>query len=323
MTRIVLKCFLAFVFSTIMMVDTMAQDPQFTQFYANPLYLNPAFAGTARCPRFVLNYRNQWPSLPGSFVTYAASYDQHIESLSGGIGLSVIRDEAGRGVLSTTGVNGIYAYQRAINRKFSLKIGLQASYIQKSLDWSRLTFGDQIDSRRGFIYQTAETERGGSVGFFDASAGVLGFSDEFYFGAAVHHLNEPNESLILGTSRLPMKFTGHAGAVLPLDGKSKSRSEATISPNFLFQRQGDFQQINLGLYITKGPIVFGTWYRFEDSFIALVGLQTDQMRIGYSYDLTTSQLTTETGGSHEISISMKLECQNQRKQFRAINCPSF
>ena len=50
-------------------LSAWAQDPQFTQFYANPLYLNPAFAGTVRCPRAVLNYRNQWPALTGTFVT--------------------------------------------------------------------------------------------------------------------------------------------------------------------------------------------------------------------------------------------------------------
>ena len=324
MRKTVFKCLLALTLIGFSTLEGMGQDPQFTQFYANPLYLNPAFAGTARCPRFILNYRNQWPSLPGSFVTYSASYDQHVPVISGGIGFIAMRDEAGRGVLSTTSFSGIYSYQRPVSRKISLKFGLQATYSQKALDWSRLTFGDQIDSRRGFIFQTQETERGGSVGFFDASAGILAFSNEFYIGGAVHHINEPNESLILGTSRLPMKFTGHAGAVLPIDGKSRSLSEATISPNVLYQRQADFQQINIGVYLTKGPIVVGTWYRFEDSFIALVGLQTDVLRVGYSYDLTTSQLTTETGGSHEISLAFTLECKNNRRsRFRTISCPSF
>ncbi len=54
---------------TVGMGDLFAQDPEFTQFYANPLYLNPAFAGTARCPRICLNYRNQWPGITGTFVT--------------------------------------------------------------------------------------------------------------------------------------------------------------------------------------------------------------------------------------------------------------
>ncbi|WP_417266065.1 type IX secretion system membrane protein PorP/SprF, partial [Brumimicrobium sp.] len=48
-----------------------AQDPQFSQFYANPIYLNPAFAGSHGCPRFAVNYRNQWPALSGTFVTYS------------------------------------------------------------------------------------------------------------------------------------------------------------------------------------------------------------------------------------------------------------
>src|SRR2546423_3472250 len=80
----------------------LAQDPEFTQFYANPLYLNPAFAGSSRCPRLNLNYRNQWPALTGTFVTYSASYDQHFDEISGGLGLLVLNDKAGEGTLTTT-----------------------------------------------------------------------------------------------------------------------------------------------------------------------------------------------------------------------------
>lgn len=107
-----------------------AQDPQFTQFYANPLYLNPAFAGTARCPRVVLNYRNQWPALTGTFVTTSASFDQHVDGIMGGLGLLVTHDQAGKGTLNTTTVSGIYSYQQAISRKFSMKVGFQATYFQ-------------------------------------------------------------------------------------------------------------------------------------------------------------------------------------------------
>ncbi|HRE96129.1 MAG TPA: type IX secretion system membrane protein PorP/SprF, partial [Flavobacteriales bacterium] len=90
------------------------------------------------------------------------------------------------------------------------------SYFQKSLDWSKLTFGDMIDPRRGFVYQTGDVPRGGSVGNMDFSAGILGFSENFYIGFSAHHLTEPNESLVTGTSPLPMKLSGHAGAVIPL-----------------------------------------------------------------------------------------------------------
>jgi len=74
--------------------EVIAQDPSFSQFYANRLYLNPAFAGTENCPRVGLSYRNQWPSLDQGFVTYSASYDQRVDALAGGLGLLVMSDEA-------------------------------------------------------------------------------------------------------------------------------------------------------------------------------------------------------------------------------------
>ena len=53
----------------------MAQDPHFSQYYAAPTYLNPAFAGTGADHRFIANYRNQWPDISNGFITYAFSYD--------------------------------------------------------------------------------------------------------------------------------------------------------------------------------------------------------------------------------------------------------
>jgi type IX secretion system PorP/SprF family membrane protein len=299
-----------------------AQDPQFSQFYANPLYLNPAFAGSARCPRAVMNYRNQWPALTGTFVTYSASYDQHIQAISGGLGLLVTNDVAGKGTLNTTRISGIYSYQRPLSKTWSLKAGFEVTYFQKSLDWNKLTFGDQIDPRRGFIYTTNDIPRGGQVSNIDFSSGLLIFSERYYFGAAAHHLTQPNESLILGVSRLPRRFTFHGGAVFPVDGKRKD-SEVSLSPNILYQMQGDFQQLNLGVYVNKKPFVAGVWYRWQDALIVMLGVQTSSFKFGYSYDLTLNKLGIGTGGSHEISFAAQFNCKPPKKKFRVINCPSF
>lgn len=300
-----------------------AQDPEFTQFYANPLYLNPAFAGTAKCPRVVLNFRDQWPGLSGTFITTSASYDQHIPSLSGGLGLLVTNDRAGLGTLNTTTVSGMYSYQLKVSRTFSIRVGLQATYFQKSLDWNKLTFGDQIDPRRGFVYQTGDTPRGGSVSNVDFSGGILGFSEMYFFGVAVNHITEPNESLITEKSPLPMKITAHAGATIPLTNSRYSSDDATISPNILYQRQEEFQQLNLGIYVTKGPIVGGLWYRNKDAFIVLIGLQSDRFKLGYSYDVTISKLTNKSAGSHELSFTLNFDCKPKKRSFRTISCPSF
>ncbi|MGZ3865385.1 MAG: PorP/SprF family type IX secretion system membrane protein [Bacteroidia bacterium] len=300
-----------------------AQDAEFTQFYANPLYLNPAFAGTARCPRFCLNYRNEWPGFYKTYITYSASYDQHFDNLSGGLGLLVVSDRAGNGTINTLDASFMYSYQLNVNREFSLKFGLQGTYHQKSLDWTKLTFGDMIDRRRGFVYNTNEIPNGYPVvtrRAADVSAGILGYSKRVFFGFAAHHLTQPQEGFISsGNSPLPMKFTGHAGAIIPL----QKNSEVFISPNILYQYQGQFQQLNLGMYFVKGNVVAGLWYRNQDAVIALFGYQVHNFKFGYSYDITVSKLANVSAGSHEVSMSILLNCRPKHKKFRTVSCPSF
>lgn len=309
-----------------------AQDAEFSQFYANPLYLNPAFAGSAAGPRVAMNYRNQWPSLSGNFVTYAASYDQHFDRLGGGIGLQAVYDRAGDGELSTTQFSGMYSYHLNVSREFAVKAGLQASVFTRSIDFNKLKWGDQIDPRGGFIFETMEP--GAQQGvvqadpYVDFSAGLLGFSENFYAGFAVHHLTEPTMSFYGNPESVhPRKFTGHAGMMIPLE--NTRNPENFISPNILFQRQGNFMQVNFGAYVIRGPFVAGGWFRQtgynSDAIMALVGFQKDIVKVGYSYDLTVSELRSAAKGSHEISLILEFENYDRRetRKWRDISCPDF
>lgn len=305
-----------------------SQDPHFSQFYANPLYLNPAFAGSSVCPRLVMNYRNQWPAIPGQYVTYNASYDQFIENMSGGVGLLLTADDAGEATLNTSSVSGIYSFSKAISRYFSIKAAMQASVFQVRLDWDKLTFGDQIHPRYGFIYDTGEpTPKQLQHTVPDFSAGVLGYGENFYMGFAAHHLTTPSIGFI-SFCKLPVRFTAHVGGTINLEHHRRRKLEdPTISPNLLFMKQQDFEQMNYGLYLNKYPFVGGLWFRqgFEnpDAFIVLVGIQTSVVKIGYSYDVTVSKLTSASGGSHEISFGMQFQCRQKRIHQREIVCPTF
>lgn len=319
MKRIITSLAVLFVVST-----AQAQDPQFTQFYANPIYLNPAFAGSNGCPRFGMNYRNQWPSLTGNYVTYSASYDQYFKNISGGIGVIGMHDQQGQGTIYTSMLGLVYSYHLKVNRKFSMLFGVRAAMFNKFLDWDKLTFGDMIDPRRGFIYQTGDVPRGGSRYFFDASAGFVGYSKSFFFGGAVHHLNRPNESMIVGESRLPMRFTGHIGAEIKLGGKSQYNNITSIMPNIIYQYQNGFQEINLGTYVKYGVFTAGAWFRNRDAFILSIGVNTGKFKVGYSYDVTVSRLNNGvSGGSHEVSLGINLNCKDKPKTFRTLSCPSF
>ncbi len=307
--------------------NSFAQDPAFSQFYANPLYLNPAFAGSNDCPRVNLNYRDQWPGIGRTYITSSASWDQHIQSIGGGLGVIVAQDRSGAGNLNTTHASLLYSYQLKINNTFAMKAGFEASYRMIELDWSNLTFGDMIDPQYGFIYPTSEdiTNNASTVSFPDFSAGLLGYSENLFFGFAIHHLTKPNQGFI-SESQLPSKVTAHVGGKFPLNRYKNSIT--TISPNFLYQKQQEFQQFNYGVYVNRGPIVGGLWARNSlnnfDSFILMLGIIQDSFKFGYSYDITVSNLkNSNTLGAHELSFTLFMPCRSKSKSFNTINCPQF
>ncbi len=307
--------------------NTWAQDPNFSQFYGNPLYLNPAMAGTNFCPRVVMNYRNQWPGLDGTvYATYAASYDEHIDEVHGGIGVSAYRDVAGLGSLTTTQVSAMYSYLLDVTPEFHVKFGLQATWFQKGIDWSALTFGDMIDRRKGFVYETQETKKIDQKQGWDFSTGLFAwYQQKYYGGVAVHHLTQPDEGL-LAESKLPIKFTVHAGAVFDIGSGSDKRYAAgrtSLSPNILYKSQQDFRELNIGLYLKTRNFVAGLWHRNRDAFIVLIGVQQPMFNIGYSYDVTVSGLTNATAGAHELSFAVKFKCRNRKATYDLTHCPQF
>jgi type IX secretion system PorP/SprF family membrane protein len=247
-----------------------------------------------------------------------------VKDIKGGVGVIAMYDQQAEGTISTTMVGGIYSYNMKINRKVSLNFGARAAYIQKYLDWEKLTFGDMIDPRRGFIYQTGDVPRGGKRGLFDASAGLVLFSKYFYGGLAAHHINRPDESMILGTSKLPARFTVHMGGTIPIGRRGRYSDGTTIKPAIIYQYQNGFQELNVGGYLNYERLNIGVWYRNRDAMVFIVGVKADKFRLGYSYDLTVSKLGNGlTGGSHEVSFQMDIKCRRKPKNFRKISCPSF
>ena len=320
------------VFSLLLFQGAYAQDPEFTQFYAAPVYTNPAMAGTGSCNgggRVVLNYRNQWPSLPGTFITSSASYDQHFDNIGGGVSLLILDDRAGEGLLRSQTVSAGYSFQLDVNRRFTMRFGIEGQYGQRSIDWQRLRFEDQIDESKGFVNPTAEPFVSDGVGFANFSTGVLGYTERFYAGVAVHNLIEPNQSFFGNPDAIvPRRFTAHSGVVIPLDGRKNP--ESTISPNMLFMLQNKFTQMNIGFYYNKGPLVTGLWFRQtfgeygnSDALMALVGFRKDRFKFGYSFDLTVSDARSAAPSSHEISAGIEWCARKPNRKYRRLSCPDF
>ena len=327
-----------------------AQDPQFTQFYANPLYQSPAFAGSALQSRVVFNYRYQWPNLNSNYQTYSASYDHFFEKIKSGVGIQVLNDKQGIGGLNSLDVAGQYAYQLRLSNKFSYRQGLQLSYVQRNINYSALTFGAQWDGN-SFNKAISNDENLSTdvKRYADVSTGGLLFSDQFYFGVALHHLTMPKQNF-LGqgdVSRLPIKITVQTGWKIPLDMETKrglaeniTDAEKSITPVLLYRQQGLFNQLDAGVYLTYEPIIVGLWYRGlpvrvtnitginnHDALAVLIGYHLNGLTVGYSYDYTVSKLNnTATGGSHEISVSYTWRNNKKPpvpKSMKYTPCPRF
>lgn len=294
-----------------------AQDPVFSQFYLSPLQLNPGLSGLTEAPRFSANYRNQFPGFNNAYRTYAVSYDQFFPSINSGAGLWILSDDAGDGILKTIKIAGIFSYRLRLNDDFFVKMGTEIGFVQSTLHWDQLRFGDQIDDYLGTIspggspFPTEEVApEKNTVIYPDLGLGFVLYGERLYGGVSIRHLNQPkpdfldiNPSLSPG---IPMRWTIHGGGTWPIfSGVFNSKTEVTLSPSLIFVRQGPFQQINGGITFDAGPVYFGGHYRVSsgqsEALIGSIGLRTNQLRIGYSYDYTISGFPL-SGGTHEIGL---------------------
>ena len=297
-----------------------AQDVSFSQFYSNPLYLNPAFAGSVDLPRASLHYRNQWPQFGKTFTTFSSAYDTPVEKLQGGIGVHLMNDVQSSGLMNTLQLDLMYARFVRISRNIKLYGGVQASVYQNSLNWDRLVFADNLDAFFGNHTLSQEAPLESPNYFFaDASAGLLLFNEDFFAGLACHHLNQPRKSYYEGQENvgtLYRKYTLHFGMRIPIFRHGHLRKKYDISPQVVLQKQDDFKQFNYGLLANVKGLSAGLWLRQNfamkyDALIFLVGFIKKQWHITYSYDWTISGLGS-TGGSSEISLSFLLKSPRQK-----------
>ena len=317
-------------------LSSNAQDAAFSQFYANPMYLNPAFAGNTDCGRLNLNYRNQWPSVSNAYLTYSIAYDQNLAAINSGYGLMFMSDQQGDGAYNRTAINAYYSYQLRLNSATNISFGVRGAYYQERLSWEKLIFADQIDAVSGTINATSmETQPDNNqVSTVDFGAGILfGYEDAFFAGIAADHLSQPQLGFY-ATESLPLdlKLTVHTGAVFNITqgGFGKYRyDDITVQPNLMFVNQGIYSQLNAGVYVEMYPFVFGGWFRhaFEniDAAMLLVGINYNNFRIGYSYDFTLSKIGANTGGAHEISLAWDFCILKapRKRTIRTINSPGF
>jgi type IX secretion system PorP/SprF family membrane protein len=326
--RIIYISVLTFLFAT----DSFSQDPTFSQFYANPLYLSPSFAGATDEYRIGMNYRNQWPAIPGVFHTYSLSFDKALINFNSGIGVLVTYDVAGSGDLSTTNIGLLYSYDIKINREWNVRPGVNFKFYYLGLDIYKLIWNSQITGSG--VTPSVSPPPFDNVADVDFATSALVYNDRIWAGFTLDHLLAPKTSFYGDESKVPVKFNLYCGMQIIKKTRLRTKLKEVLSVAFNFQKQAKFYQSDIGLYYYKDPLIFGLWYRgiplvtsqAGDAVIGLVGIKTKQLHIGYSYDFTISNLISASAGAHEVSLIYEFtsfSIGSQRKKIRAIPCPEF
>ena len=316
--------------------ESFGQDPTFSQFYANQLYLAPSFAGATEDNRFSMSYRNQWPAV-GFYNTYSVSFDKSVPNFNSGIGVLATHDVAGSGNLSATSIGLVYSYDFNINQEWHIRPGVNFKFHYLGLDIFKLVWGSQLTGSG--IAPPIYPPPFENVADIDFASSLLVYNDRVWGGFTFDHLLAPKVSFYgENNTTVPVKFNLFGGVQILNNTRLMRKNYEVLSVAVNFQKQSNYYQSDVGLYYLKYPLIFGVWYRgipfvtsremtwqAGDAIIGLIGIKIDQLRIGYSYDFTVSSLINSTGGAHEISLTFEFNNPNRgnQRRIRAIPCPEF
>jgi type IX secretion system PorP/SprF family membrane protein len=317
-----------------------AQDLYFAQPYANRMQLNPAYTGLLDDYSVTLSYRNQFPTLAGTFQSSQLAADYRFRNQRSAAGLLVNYDRTGGIGYTRLQAGGVYAYHVRLSEHLGLSGGASVSYGLQRVSYGNLVFGDQL-SDEGVIREVSQEQTDYQpVHYVTGSVGGLLYAENFWMGAAAHHLNQPTLGFVTQTT-LPLRLHLQGGYKFYLVKETQKlyTKEMSVAPVVNYTRQGGSQRAEAGLYFTATPLTLGAVYRGiplpgaphpQQILTGIAGVSMGSFRLGYSYDVSLSQFSADLGGAHEISLTLRefdsVEAAWRRLKRRnspAIPCPAF
>jgi type IX secretion system PorP/SprF family membrane protein len=309
-----------------------AQDFQLSQYDAPPLFLNPAMTGMFDGQfRIHTHYRTQWSSVASKpFTTTGISFDMPVKKF--GIGAQILNYRAGAGRYNVTSALLSFAYDVVFDKENNhhLALGAQVGMLQKSINVSSLTFGNQYTGTNGGSFDaglsSGETFSNTSFSVEDINAGFLYYYAKQssrinpFIGYSAAHLTQPTESFFGGNNKLPVRSYLHGGA------KINVNERVQLLPKFLYMTQTNAQSFTATLllhYYMKDAdtyLIFGPTYRSNDAAIVEFGIKKSNYTARVSYDVNTSALKTVTGSRGAFEISLTYTARRSKPNPLA-NCP--
>lgn len=308
-----------------------AQSYHFSQFFSTPLLTNPANTGFIEGPfRVSSNFRSQG-NIGGSpyFTGYlSADFSLFKNSLAAGhkagLGTYVMNDQSLNRALQTNSIGISAAYNVGLdeNGEYSLGVGLQGTYHQRTFDYNKLSFGNQFG---GGGYDASlpigEALDHANKQYFDVNAGinynVMLEDKSFFAGVSAYNILRHKENTVFEEFKMPTRYVIQAGAQFYVGDYGKAYFSLTNMGQAKANETtfGGAYGIQLGETDVKNEINFGMWYRLKDALIPYVGYYYNGFHVGLSYDHTVSSLksASQVKNGYELTLIYKANDKSELK----------
>ncbi len=316
------------------------QDVHFSQYYLSPLSLNPANTGNYRGDfRFFGNYRSQWKDINDAYKTFSAggdfnAYPKNI-NLSGG--LVFINDKSG-GNLSVQKILPSGAYHFKLGA-IKVHLGIQPGLVIKTLNFNAHSFPNQLNWTTGNFDNTLpnfETNQNAQFSYFDLNSGVH-VSRRFgklepEIGLALFHINKPRESFFTGrNNKLPQRnaynfnLNYYVSKAIILRGYSlygyttkASDWVSGINLEYVFSTNAFYTSSVFAGFMWRSGLK-----RNADAGIITAGFNYKSYTVGFSYDITFSQLKTSVDSKGAFEMALIYRGKSTRLYKKIVPCERY
>ncbi|MDQ3108978.1 MAG: type IX secretion system membrane protein PorP/SprF [Bacteroidota bacterium] len=280
------------------------QLPHYSQYMINDYVMNPAIGGKNNYFEGISANRYQWIGITDAPRTYILSMNGPLKYDHMGIGGQLFTDIVGP--TRRTGFNMSYAYHAPLTEKIKLSFGLSAGITQFMVDGQKINLHDPGDLIIVNALQSVLTP--------DFSAGFYLYSDRFWVGASCMQIQGNKLKFFDYMSNTESTMTRHYYGMLGY--RQPLGDDFVLEPSALlkFAQPVPFQ-FDIGMRaIYKDKFWLGGSYRNRDAIAIYTGyILRENLMIGYSYDVTITNLGNYSSGTHELVFGVRFNRKGLKK----------
>ncbi len=282
---------LALLISFCFSLDLKAQwDAQVSQYWKVKTFFNPAFGAEKDSIQATLLHRQQWVGVDNAPKTFIVSADMPVNFMGRKHGVGILAMSESIGLFKNTSIGAQYVYKKRWKKNI-LNVGVQLGFTSIGFDASQIDKAGQEDIED--IGATDQTK------VFDGNIGIAWVAPKYYIGISSTHITQPNFDIGDDiTTYIARAYYFTAGYNMRL-----GKSSYELQPSVLIKADNTVVQYDAtARLVYKRMFNGGVSWRKDDGWVFLLGINIFGIDAGYAYDLSTSEISVKSKGSHEFFV---------------------